>query len=296
MENSEKPNISKKSPGAEQKAVFPTAIVTGASAGIGREFALALARKQSHNLVITARRKERLDELKQQIERIWQHSQSAEEKKRVFVIVCDLTSRKERQAFLRRVDHEKLDIDLLVNNAGFGSLGKFEESDLEWEQNMIAVNCESSLHFCRHFLPLMSKRYRETSKSSAIINVSSVASFQGMPYMATYAATKAFLTSLSLALHSEVEKQGVTVLALCPGPTQSEFHQVVGLESKIDIIPGMSAARVVSEALLAVEKRRALHINGISNFLLAQLNRLLPRITAARIVRKMLKGQLSTKK
>jgi short-subunit dehydrogenase len=199
---------------------------------------------------------------------------------------------KERAELLKRIDLERLKVNLLVNNAGFGSIGRFSESSLEWEEKMVEVNCKAPLHLMRHFLPIMSERFRSSGTRSSIINVSSIASFQSVPYMATYAATKAFLTSITLAVQAEVAKNGIQLLALCPGPTESEFHKVVGLKKKVEVVPSMSAEAVVREALESVGAARSIKVNGTRNVIMVALNRFVPRMTAARIGERLLRPYL----
>ena len=273
----------------------PAALITGASSGIGRVFALALAEEANRHIIISARRRELLETLKSEIEEKWKSSNSSTDSLKVFVFCCDLSLEKERCELLKRIGLEKLSVDLLINNAGFGSIGKFVESSLEWEDKMVEVNCKAPLHLTRHFLPLMIERYQEQGSTSSIVNVSSIASFQSVPYMATYAATKAFLTSLTLAIQAEVEKQGIQLLALCPGPTESEFYKVVGLKKKVELVPSMSAEAVVKQALESLENKKSIRVNGLKNVIMVQLNRLVPRMTSARIGERLLRPYLDRK-
>jgi len=270
------------------------ALVTGASSGIGYEFAIQLANEGKKSLIITARRKDRLEELKGKIEEIWQKKNLKNERK-VFIFCCDLSEEKERADLIKRIEHERLQTDILINNAGFGSMGHFSESDLCWEQQMVEVNCKALLHLTRHFLPGMCERFEKNRTRSRIINVSSIASFQSVPYMATYAATKAFVTSLTLAIQAEVKDKGVSLLALCPGPTESEFYKVVGLKKKVEVVPSMTAKEVVAQALESSEKSKALKVNGLKNLVLVQLNRIVPKFGAAVIGERLLRPYLKSK-
>ncbi len=174
----------------------------------------------------------------------------------------------------------------LINNAGFGSLGQFSESDRRTECDMVRLNCIAPLYLCQSLLPQMTR-----AKRSAIVNVCSTAAYQAMPYMATYGATKAFLLNLSVALAAETRRTGLTVLAHCPGPTDTEFHLVVGLEDKLSFLPAVSARKVVEQALDAAVRGRTIYINGWLNFPLAQLNRVFPRLFAARLIELALRGE-----
>ncbi len=252
---------------------------------MGWEYARQIAERRSHNLVLVARRSDRLEELQRQIEHLWQASNTelvAE------VATCDLSDPGARQQLCESVATNYPNINLLVNNAGFGSLGPFGQSDLQWEQQMVELNCIAPLTLCRHFGPLMQR-----NGGGSIINVCSTAAFNPMPYMATYGATKAFLLSLSLALDCEFRatsgKARVRVMAHCPGPTTTEFHLVVGLKDKMDFLPAEPAKKVVHDALRAAEKGSAILINGKLNFCLAQLNRLMPQRLAALLVERILR-------
>ena len=250
------------------------ALITGASAGIGEVFARELARLGDRHLILVARRADRLELLRDQLLRV-----TAGKNLQMIMFQCDLRDRAEREKLLQSVDELGLEIDLLINNAGFGSLGSFLKSNLDWELEMVEVNCKAPLHLCHHFLPRM-----VAARRGAIINLCSTASYQPMPYMATYGSTKAFLLNFSLGLQAEVLAHGVQIQALCPGPTKSEFHLVVGLSDKLSHIPSMSAEQVVAESLAGLAHRAPVVINGWRNLFLAQCNRLLPRFTSARAV------------
>ena len=260
-----------------------SALISGASSGLGWQYALQLAERRSHDLLLVARRGERLTQLKEEIERRWRESSGTEPTPEVAVRVCDLCDRQQRQKLCRQIEKEQRPVNFLINNAGFGSLGPFVESDLEWEQRMVELNCIAPVALSRHFAPSM-----QENAGGTIINVCSTAAFNSMPYMATYGATKAFLLSFSVALACEfrasADKSAITVLAHCPGPTPTEFHLDVGLEKKMDFLPFESADKVVRDALRAAERNAAVKINGKLNWLIAQLNRCLPRRTAARSV------------
>ena len=263
-------------------------LVTGASTGIGRAFALEIANSKQSNLIITARSTELLEGLRSEILKTW-----ANTKLRCEVITCDLSNYDDR---LKLIDECKnFKITTLINNAGYGSVIEFSKSDINWELNMIALNCQALLHLSHYFAPLMAKNFNETCQRGKIINVSSIASFHAMPYMATYAATKAFVTSFSLALSKEQAFKGIDILALCPGPTQSNFHIVSGLKEKMTLLPGMTAEKVVNQALKASKQGKNLYVNGWSNFLMAQLHRIFSKQFAAAIIGSMLRDQLPEK-
>jgi short-subunit dehydrogenase len=190
----------------------PVALITGASAGIGAEFAARLAGLQ-YDLVLVARRRDRLEAIAA--------AQRAAHGIRVEVIEADLSLAGAPDAIVAGVARAGMTVDLLVNNAGFGTHGRFETIPPERERDEIAVNVTALVALTRAFLPAMLERGR-----GGVINVASTAAFQPVPYMAVYGATKAFVRSFSEALHEEVRDRGVRVLALCPGVTATEFFDV----------------------------------------------------------------------
>src|SRR6202451_3632147 len=189
------------------------AVVTGASAGIGEGNAVELA-EAGVNLVLTARRRERLDLL---AERLRTRNVQAQ------VIVSDLTLPQAPQQIFDATEGAGLQVDVLINNAGFGEYGEFLRTNLEMQVSMVQVNCTAVVHLTRLFLPAMVERRR-----GWLMIVASTASYQPVPYLATYGATKAFDRMLAEALAEEMKRHGVQVSALCPGPTESEFSQIAG--------------------------------------------------------------------
>jgi uncharacterized protein len=210
------------------------ALVTGASSGIGEAIAVELAEAGVH-LVLTARRRERLESLAKRLS--GQHSIQTQ------VLVSDLSSPTGPQQIFDATEGSGRHIELLVNNAGFGEYGEFLRSKLEMQLDMVQVNCAAVVHLARLFLPVMIERHR-----GALMIVASTASYQPVPYLATYAATKAFDRFLAEALAQEVKSQGILVSALCPGPTESEFNQVAG-EREGDRRKAQSAAEVARRGL-----------------------------------------------
>jgi short-subunit dehydrogenase len=190
------------------------AVVTGASAGIGEAIAVELA-EAGVNLVLTARRRERLDLL---AERLRTHNGIQTQ-----VIVADLALPQAPQQIFDATEGAGLQVDVLINNAGFGEYGEFLRTNLEMQVSMVQVNCTAVVHLTRLFLPAMVERRR-----GWLMIVASTASYQPVPYLATYGATKAFDRMLAEALAEEMKRHGVHVSALCPGPTESEFNQVAG--------------------------------------------------------------------
>jgi short-subunit dehydrogenase len=210
------------------------ALVTGASAGIGEAIAVELA-QAGVNLVLTARRRERLDLLAERLRAL--HSIETQ------VMVADLIQPGAPQQIFDATEGAGLQVDVLVNNAGFGEYGEFVRSRIEMQVNMVQVNCAAVVHLTRLFLPRMVER-----RQGAVMIVASTAAYQPVPYMATYAATKAFDRFLAEAVAEEVKRYGVHVSALCPGPTESEFNQVAGTR-KNDKRKMQSAEQVARKGL-----------------------------------------------
>lgn len=252
---------------------FRSALITGASAGIGRQYALELAARGVSRLQLLARRTERLEALAAEIRRIRGDEVAVE------VITCDLLEAEQRERALAACLAQHGAPDLLVNNAGFGAVGRL--ADIPWprQQDMVLLNCAALAHFAHGALQQMVQR-----GSGTIINVASTAAFQPLPYMTTYGATKAFVLSFSLGLYAEYRKLGVHVMAHCPGPTESEFHAAAGLTQKIDLLMPMPTAPVVAAALDAAAARRPLLVNGLQNKLMAVLSRFLPQPIVARFI------------
>jgi short-subunit dehydrogenase len=190
------------------------ALVTGASAGIGEAIAVELA-EAGVNLVLTARRKERLGLLAERLRS--QHSIQTQ------VIVADLTQFEAPRQIFAATEGAGLAVEVLINNAGFGEYGEFLQSSVEAQVGMVQVNCAAVVHLSRLFLPRMVAR-----RSGGLMIVASTAAYQPVPYLATYGATKAFDRMLAEALAEEMKRHGVRVSALCPGPTESEFDRVAG--------------------------------------------------------------------
>jgi short-subunit dehydrogenase len=235
------------------------ALITGASAGLGIEFARQLSRK-GHWLVLVARRKDRLDAL-------------AAELGNARAVEIDLSQLGATAALMRDLEKAGEQVDILVNNAGFGLRGPFVELDAARQREMIDLNCGALTELCRAVAPAMVKR-----RSGAILNVASTAAFQPGPWMAVYFATKAYVLSFTEALHEELKPHGVKVSALCPGPTRTEFGEVAGIKTigQFDRL-SMEAGPVVRAGLEGLEKNRAVVIPGATNKVGALSTRFAPR-------------------
>jgi uncharacterized protein len=243
------------------------ALITGASAGIGREFACQLAGR-ARSMILVARRDERLIELAN-------HLQQEHPNLLIHVRKVDLADLGQLQGFLERLDGEKVEVDVLINNAGLGDSGPFAESDSDRNKEMTVVNVAALTLVTRHLVPRMIAQQR-----GAILNVSSSAGFLPIPGSAVYAATKAYVTSFSEALRAELRGTGVSVCALCPGPVVTEFQQVAKREGmKPDIGPQfivVTVQQVVRDALAALEADRPVIIPGFAMKLLMLVARLMP--------------------
>jgi short-subunit dehydrogenase len=246
----------------------PVALVTGASAGIGVAFARHLA-ANGYDLVLVARRRERLDALAAELT-------SAHAGLRARVIAGDLAVPDTVTEIAAEVAREGIEVDLLVNNAGFGWNGRFVASEMRNAAGQIAVNIGALVALTHALVPGMVARGR-----GGVINVGSTASFQPVPYMAVYGATKAFVLSFTEALHEELRGSGVRVVALCPGATSTEFFAVAG---DIDVPgPKRTADDVVRTALRALEKNDAVAVDGPVNVAMASTVRFMPRAIVRRV-------------
>src|SRR6476620_2414092 len=243
------------------------ALITGASAGIGREFARQLA-GCARSMILVARRDERLIELADQLQR--EHP-----KLLVHIRKVDLADLGQLRTFLEQLDREKLEVDLLINNAGLGDSGPFAESDPDRNREMTIVNVETLTLVTHHLLPRLIAQH-----IGVILNVSSSAGCLPIPGSAVYAATKAYVTSFSEALRAELHGTEVSVCTLCPGPVLTEFAQVAKREGvQPDIGPNflvVTVEQVVRDALAALEADRPLIIPGFAMKLLMLLARLMP--------------------
>jgi short-subunit dehydrogenase len=250
------------------------ALITGASAGIGIELAREVAAR-GHNLVLVARRKDKLDELAGELRT---------DALRVETLDCDLTDPAALDALPGRIESLGLRIDVLVNNAGYGSAGAFERLDGKNESMMVRLNCEAPVALTGVYVGEMVKR-----GEGAILNVASSAGFQPIPMQATYAATKAFMLNWSDALHAELSPKGVTVTALCPGPVDTEFADVAGLTeafNKVPEISKVSSEEVARQAVRGVEKGHRNVVPGLAMRVATTAGRFTPRAVLLPTMRK----------
>jgi short-subunit dehydrogenase len=251
------------------------ALVTGASSGIGEALARRLAR-EGRRLVLVARRTDLLETLARELREA--HGVAVD------VVPADLTKAGAVTALLAEIAARGLTVDWLVNNAGFGTAGRFDRLPVERELDEIRLNVEALVELSGRCLPGMVQRGR-----GVVMNVASLGGFAPGPYMATYAATKAFVLSFSEAIAAELRGTGVQVLCVCPGFTRTEFQA----KAEVDVhgIPDfawMSADAVADQAVRAVGQGPVL-VNGVMNRLTAGMVRFVPRALTARLVASFLK-------
>lgn len=231
------------------------ALVTGASSGIGAEFARQLAARGMH-LVLVARRKPMMEELAGELDT--RHGTKCE------IIASDLSEPAAGQRIFEQIISRGIDVEVLVNNAGFGFVGVVDDVDIQHMMRMIDLNISSATDLIYRILPGMLER-----KRGAIINVSSLAAFQPVAYMSVYAATKAYLLHLSEALWAEVKERGVTIMALCPGTTETDFFDVAGISGWLKKHRAQTPAQVVKAALTALDKGKQYVVPGWKNYLMS---------------------------
>jgi short-subunit dehydrogenase len=253
-----------------------TALITGASNGIGLELAKVHASKGG-DLVLVARNKSKLDELKTELEKQFKVS--------VYTIGKDLSVTNAVQEIYDETNKQNIQVDYLINNAGFGDFGMFVETDWNKELQMINLNITTLTHFTKLYLQDMVKR-----RSGKIMNVSSTAAFQSGPTMAVYCATKAYVLSFTEAVSNEVSDKGITLTALCPGATETGFQAAGGLEeSKLFKGKKLPTAKVVAEyGYTSMIKGKTVAIHGIMNYIMSISIRFIPRAIVLKVSRKLL--------
>jgi len=248
------------------------ALITGASAGIGRAFAEELA-ADGANLVLTARRRERLEALAAEL--------AAKNPVRVEILTADLRREDAAMKIFEFTGSLGIEIELLINNAGFGAYGEFPRLDLQRQLEMVQVNISSVLRITHAFLPAMIAR-----RSGNVLILCSTAAFQPVPYMNVYAATKAFDLHFAEALAEEMAPHGIRVCGLCPGSTVSEFHSVAREPKRIQRRQE-TAEKVARTGLKALVEGRSYVISGAKNYISTHAERLATRRTVARVAGKM---------
>lgn len=254
-----------------------TVLITGASSGIGEAFAYELA-KQGANLIITARTKDKLQELANKIHKDYNVE--------VTVLTGDLLLKETPQKLYDQIKQAGLSVDLLINNAGFGKWVNFLDESIEDYDKMLEININALVKLCHLVLPDMLKK-----GDCGIINVASTGALQPCPYVATYCASKSFVLNFSEALHGEYSKRGVTITALCPGNTTTGFQLVAKADTK-----GMTAdtpETVAKQGIASLLKNKSFKIVGTMNYLQSFLPRLLPRKMMINIVSGMMNAKVN---
>jgi len=253
----------------------PTVLITGASGGIGEELARLFA-AHGHDLVLVARSEDKLESLGGELART--HGIQSRP------LAADLTDPGAPPRIFEALQQQGVSIDVLVNNAGFGARGAFAEIDYAVEARMIQVNIAALTHLTRLFLPGMLAR-----RNGKILNVASTAAYVPGPFMAVYYASKAFVLSLTEALAEETQGSGVTVTALVPGPTETNFATTAGNQNSLLFRAGgvMGPAAVARVGFDGLMKGKGVVIAGVSNKLTVLSTRLAPRTTLAKITRKL---------
>ncbi|MEU0284266.1 SDR family NAD(P)-dependent oxidoreductase [Streptomyces sp. NPDC052492] len=259
----------------------PTALVTGASSGLGREFAARLAAR-GHDLVLVARSRDRLEAVAEELTKA--HGVT------VHVLVHDLARPGAGRAVARELAERSLTVGLLVNNAGFGTAGRFEEIPAERDHDLLMVNVVALVDLTHALLPGMLER-----GSGAVLNVGSTAGYQPSPYLSVYSASKTFVLNFSLALRQEYRGRGIRVTALCPGPVETRFFEVVGTRNAAVAGRFTTPEPVVRAGLKALDRDRAYVTPGLGNAVMAHFNARRPRALIAwvgeRVCRKVLRTE-----
>jgi short-subunit dehydrogenase len=252
-----------------------TALVTGASSGIGAELAKVFA-EHDHDLVLVARSQAKLQELSGELTRV--HGVQAR------VVAADLADPQGPEQVAAQWRDQGLEVDILINNAGYGLLGPFAETDLGRELGMIQLNVAALTHLTKLFLPAMLAR-----RAGRVVNVASTAAFVPGPFMAVYYATKAYVLSFSQALANELEGTGVTVSVLCPGPTRTAFSAIAKNENSRLFRTGgvMDAATVARIGYEGLMSGKTIIVPGFKNRWLARSSALVPRSVSARVARRL---------
>jgi short-subunit dehydrogenase len=258
----------------EDKDLINATLITGASSGIGLEFAKVFAR-EGHNLVLIARSEETLTALKSKLEEEYGIE--------VKIIVQDLKYYNAPTLIYDETKRSRINVNILINNAGFGTHGKFIDTNLETELEMIQVNITALTHLTKLFLQDMI-----ANNNGRILNVASTAAFQPGPLMSVYYATKAYVLSFSEALAEELKETKIRVTTLCPGPTETNFSKNANIQDTKLFGNKIPTGKEVAEygyTALVNEKRVAIH--GFKNKMLVQSSKFIPRKTVTKIVKKM---------
>ena len=253
-----------------------TTLITGASTGIGAAFARKLAAR-GRNVLLVARSEDKLIALCNELGRLTSI--------RAQYVALDLQQPDAGAQLFEETKKRELEIEMLINNAGFGSMGDFAKLDLDRELDIIQLNIRSLVDLTHRFLQPMRERKRGT-----IINVASTAGFQAVPYMATYAASKAFVLSFSEALWDENRAHGVHVMALCPGVTETNFFEAAGID-RPPMRTIQTPEEVVETALRALNRQKSTVVSGWTNLFTVEVERFFPRSFVTKVAGKALRSR-----
>ncbi|HSI87704.1 MAG TPA: SDR family oxidoreductase [Pyrinomonadaceae bacterium] len=252
-------------------------LITGASSGIGETFARRLA-AAGHNLVLAARSEDKLVELSRQLES--EHKISAQQ------VAIDLSEQGADRELFDETERRGIEVGWLINNAGFGSMGDFADLDIDRELEMIRLNVGTLVGLTHRYLQGMRQR-----QEGVIINVSSAAGFQPIPFMANYAATKAFVTSFTEGIAEENRPYGIRILALCPGSTKTNFFEASNIERAMKVKGQQTAEEVVKTALRAVEGGRSKVVSGWTNYMVASATNFFPNSLITKAISRGLRSR-----
>lgn len=254
-----------------------TALITGASSGIGKELAIIHAAKGG-DLVVVARRKEHLENLKTSLEK--------EHNINVTVVVQDLAEPDAARTVFDKVNDKGIQVDYLINNAGFGCNDLFKDADIARTRRMMQLNMTALTDFCDLYV----KQWVDKGKEGKILNVASTAAFQAVPYFTVYAATKAYVLSLSEGLALELKNDGITVTALCPGPTRTEFSGNANMDQNLAQHKLLPSGKDVAEyGYRKMLRGQTVAVHGVLNRAGANSGKLLPRKAVAGIAGRVMK-------
>jgi short-subunit dehydrogenase len=256
-------------------------LITGASSGIGEVFARRLAAKK-HDLVLAARSEKKLHELCDEL--------MLEHKIIAHYVALDLSEHGADARLFDETEKHGFEIDWLINNAGFGSMGDFAELPLERELEMVDLNVRALVALTHRYLPRMRERKRGT-----IINVSSTISFQPLPFMSTYAASKAFVTAFTEGIAAENRAHGIQITALCPGVTDTNFFAAAKISDPFKLKGMQTPEQVVDTALRGVERKKTLVISGAINKFVAYAVTITPNSLITRVIGNALRGKFEKK-
>lgn len=251
-----------------------TVLITGASSGIGKETAFVYA-ENNYNLILVARRKENLEAIKKEVEE--------KHKVKVDIFDIDLSKTESAEKLYKKVNEQSLNVDILINNAGFGINGKFKDIDMSNEESMLILNILTLTKLTKLFVIEMVKK-----QSGHIINIASTAAFQGIPGFATYAASKAYVLHFSEAIAQELKNDNIKVTVINPGATKSEFANTAGFEND-NFFTKAPTSRDLAEFIYSTMKKEKISaIHGFKNKLLAFSARTSPRNLLVKIAGKMM--------